>query len=105
MAELIYYLTLPGENTFFLRVNYNIFQNAYRDSSRSKARKAGVYYYGYGGVIGETDGVDDDVLIYMGVLGGTVPDRIKRYSTVENDVVLGSVVIVLGQITIGKVLK
>ena len=58
--------------------------------------------HGSGVVIGETAEVGDDVLIYMGVVGGTALERKKRHPTIENDVVIGSGASVLGPITVGR---
>ncbi len=59
--------------------------------------------HGAGIVIGETAVVGDNVTIYHGVtLGGTGKDRGKRHPTVEDDVLLGAGVKVLGPITIGR---
>jgi len=58
--------------------------------------------HGMGIVIGETAEIGDDVLMYQGVtLGGTGKDKGKRHPTIGNSVVVGTGVIVLGNITIG----
>ncbi len=58
--------------------------------------------HGAGIVIGETAIVGNNVTIYHGVtLGGTGKDKGKRHPTVEDDVLLGAGVKVLGPITIG----
>lgn len=59
--------------------------------------------HGAGVVIGETAEVGDNVTIYHGVtLGGTGKDTGKRHPTIEDDVLLGAGVKVLGPIVIGK---
>ncbi len=57
--------------------------------------------HGAGVVIGETTEVEDDVLLYQGVvLGGTTLRKGKRHPTLGNKVVLGAGAIALGPITI-----
>ncbi len=47
--------------------------------------------HGSGIVIGETTEIGDDVMIYQGVtLGGTGKDVVKRHTTIENGVMIGS---------------
>lgn len=59
--------------------------------------------HGAGVVIGETAEVGDNVTIYHGVtLGGTGKDTGKRHPTIEDDVLLGAGVKVLGPVVIGK---
>jgi serine O-acetyltransferase len=59
--------------------------------------------HGMGVVIGETAIVGNSVIIYQGVsLGGTSLEPIKRHPTVEDHVVIGAGVKVLGNITIGS---
>ncbi len=59
--------------------------------------------HGAGVVIGETAQIGDNITIYHGVtLGGTGKNVGKRHPTVEDDVLLGAGVKVLGPITIGK---
>ena len=59
--------------------------------------------HGMGVVIGETAEIEDDVLLYQGVvLGGTSLRKKRRHPTIENNVVIGAGAIVLGAITIGK---
>ncbi len=55
-------------------------------------------------VIGSTTIIGDDVLIYQGVtLGGvSLSKDIKRHPTIKNNVVIGSGVKVLGNITVGE---
>ncbi|MDL2253082.1 serine O-acetyltransferase [Ruminococcaceae bacterium OttesenSCG-928-I18] len=58
--------------------------------------------HGAGVVIGETAEVGNHVTIYHGVtLGGTGKDKGKRHPTVEDDVLLGAGVKVLGPVVIG----
>ncbi len=58
--------------------------------------------HGAGVVIGETAEVGDDVLLYQGVvLGGTSMEKKKRHPTIGNGVVIGTGVIVLGDINVG----
>jgi len=53
-------------------------------------------------VVGETTIIGDDVLMYKGaVLGGTSSEKKKRHPTIEDNVVIGTNSIVLGDITIG----
>lgn len=59
--------------------------------------------HGSGIVIGETAEVGDNVTIYHGVtLGGTGKDCGKRHPTIEDGVLLGAGVKVLGPIVVGK---
>lgn len=59
--------------------------------------------HGAGVVIGETAEIGNNVTIYHGVtLGGTGKDTGKRHPTIEDDVLLGAGVKVLGPITVGK---
>lgn len=58
--------------------------------------------HGAGVVIGETAKVGNDVLMYQGmVLGGTSLEKKKRHPTINDNVVIGTGVVVLGAITIG----
>jgi serine O-acetyltransferase len=58
--------------------------------------------HGMGVVIGETAEVGDDVLMYSGVVLGSVRlEEFKRHPTVGNNVVIGAGAIVLGPITVG----
>lgn len=58
--------------------------------------------HGMGVVIGETAEIGEDVLMYKGVvLGGISLERTKRHPTIDNGVVLGTNVIVLGPIEVG----
>ena len=58
--------------------------------------------HGAGVVIGETAEIEDDVLLYQGVvLGGTTLLKGKRHPSVSNNVVMGARSIALGPITIG----
>jgi serine O-acetyltransferase len=58
--------------------------------------------HGMGVVIGETAEIGDDVLMYKGaVLGGTTLEKRKRHPTIEDDVVIGSNAVVLGDIIVG----
>ena len=58
--------------------------------------------HGAGVVIGETAEVGDNVTIYHGVtLGGTGKDTGKRHPTVEDGVLLGAGVKVLGPVVVG----
>lgn len=59
--------------------------------------------HGAGVVIGETAVVGNNVTIYHGVtLGGTGKDTGKRHPTIEDNVLLGAGVKVLGPIVIGQ---
>lgn len=59
--------------------------------------------HGAGVVIGETAEIGNNVTIYHGVtLGGTGKDVGKRHPTIEDDVLLGAGVKVLGPIVVGK---
>jgi serine O-acetyltransferase len=59
--------------------------------------------HGMGVVIGETTEIDDDVLIYQGVvLGGVSHEKHKRHPTIGNNVVIGAGAILLGPIVIGN---
>lgn len=59
--------------------------------------------HGMGVVIGETSEIGEDVLIYQGaVLGGVSMEKTKRHPTIEDDVVIGAMAVLLGAITIGK---
>lgn len=59
--------------------------------------------HGAGVVIGETAEVGDNVTIYHGVtLGGTGKDKGKRHPTIEDNVLLGAGVKVLGPIVVGS---
>ncbi len=54
-------------------------------------------------VIGETAEIEDDVLLYQGVvLGGTTMEKRKRHPTLANGVTVGAGAILLGDITIGE---
>ncbi len=58
--------------------------------------------HGMGIVIGETSVIEDDVLMYKGVLlGGTTLDRAIRHPWIGKGAVLGSNACVLGAITVG----
>ena len=59
--------------------------------------------HGMGVVIGETTEIEDDVLVYQGVvLGGVSHEKIKRHPTLKNKAVIGAGAILLGPITIGE---
>ncbi|MCC7552931.1 MAG: serine O-acetyltransferase [Methanobacteriaceae archaeon] len=59
--------------------------------------------YGMGVVIGETAIINDDVLIYQGVvLGGTSLSTEKRHPTIGSGAVIGAGAIVIGNINVGK---
>lgn len=59
--------------------------------------------HGAGVVIGETAEIGNNVTIYHGVtLGGTGKQKGKRHPTLENDVLLGAGVKVLGPVIIGE---
>lgn len=59
--------------------------------------------HGAGVVIGETAEIGNNVTIYHGVtLGGTGKNTGKRHPTLQDDVLLGAGVKVLGPVTIGK---
>lgn len=59
--------------------------------------------HGSGVVIGETAEIGDNVTIYHGVtLGGTGKDSGKRHPTIQDNVLLGAGVKVLGPIVIGE---
>jgi serine O-acetyltransferase len=56
-----------------------------------------------GVVIGETSEINDDVLLYKGVvLGGTTLEKKKRHPTIRNNVVIGSDAVILGAIEVGE---
>lgn len=58
--------------------------------------------HGAGVVVGETAEIGNNVTIYHGVtLGGTGKDKGKRHPTIEDDVLLGAGVKILGPIVIG----
>ena len=58
--------------------------------------------HGAGIVIGETAEIGDNVMLYHGVtLGGTGKQKNKRHPTVEDNVMIGAGMIVLGPVTIG----
>ena len=58
--------------------------------------------HGMGVVIGETTEIEDDVLIYQGVvLGGVSRERSKRHPTIGRRVVIGAGAILLGPIKVG----
>jgi serine O-acetyltransferase len=62
--------------------------------------------HGAGVVIGETSEIEDDVLLYQGVvLGGTTHEKKKRHPTLKNNVVVGAGAIILGAITVGEEAK
>lgn len=62
--------------------------------------------HGMGIVIGETTEIDEDVLIYQGViLGGTSTNKGKRHPTIEKGVIIGAGAKVMGNITIGEYSK
>ncbi|WP_458405816.1 serine O-acetyltransferase [Methanobrevibacter sp.] len=62
--------------------------------------------HGMGVVVGETAIVEDDVLIYQGViLGGTSTEKTKRHPTVKKGVIIGAGAKVMGNITIGEYSK
>jgi len=59
--------------------------------------------HGMGVVIGETSEIDDNVLLYQGVvLGGTSFEKKKRHPTLRNNVVVGTGATILGAIEIGE---
>ncbi len=59
--------------------------------------------HGMGVVIGETAEIEDDVLMYQGVvLGGTSLEKRKRHPTIEKNAVIGAAAILLGPITVGE---
>ena len=59
--------------------------------------------HGMGIVIGETSVIEDDVLLYQGVvLGGTSGEKVKRHPTLCTGVVVGAGAIVLGPVTVGE---
>ncbi|MBQ2353933.1 MAG: serine O-acetyltransferase [Methanobrevibacter sp.] len=62
--------------------------------------------HGMGVVVGETAIVEDDVLIYQGViLGGTSTEKTKRHPTVKKGAIIGAGAKVMGNITIGEYSK
>ena len=69
--------------------------------------------HGMGVVIGETSDIGDNVTIYhMATLGGIAPSinsndqrNIKRHTTIEDEVVIGSGAQVLGPVTVGRCAK
>ncbi len=59
--------------------------------------------HGMGVVIGETAEIDEDVLIYQGVvLGGVSHEKTKRHPTIGKKVVVGANSTLLGPITVGE---
>lgn len=59
--------------------------------------------HGMGIVIGETSVIEDDVLIYKGVLlGGTTLDRTIRHPWIKRGAILGSNACILGAIIVGE---
>ena len=59
--------------------------------------------HGMGVVIGETAIIEEEVLIYQGVvLGGTHLEKRKRHPTIRKGAVIGAGAIVLGDIEIGE---
>ena len=59
--------------------------------------------HGMGVVIGETAVIEDDVLIYKGVLlGGTTCEKTVRHPWIEREVVIGSNACILGAIVVGR---
>lgn len=59
--------------------------------------------HGMGVVIGETAIIEEEVLIYQGVvLGGTHLEKRKRHPTIRRGAVIGAGAIVLGDIEIGE---
>jgi serine O-acetyltransferase len=59
--------------------------------------------HGSGVVIGETTVIEEDVLLYQGVvLGGTSLKKGKRHPTIKKGAVVGAGAICLGDITIGE---
>ena len=59
--------------------------------------------HGMGVVIGETAEIEEDVLIYQGVvLGGVSHEKVKRHPTIGNKAVIGAGAILLGPIKIGS---
>jgi len=59
--------------------------------------------HGMGVVIGETAEINEDVLIYQGVvLGGVSLEKTKRHPTIGKKVVIGAGAILLGPIEIGN---
>ena len=77
---------------------------------RAKIGKNLFIDHGMGVVIGETSEIGDNVTIYHNVtLGGIAPSinsneqrEVKRHTTLEDNVVIGSGAQILGPITIGK---
>ena len=62
--------------------------------------------HGMGVVVGETAIVEDDVLIYQGVIiGGTSTEKTKRHPTVKRGAIIGAGAKVMGNITIGEYSK
>ena len=59
--------------------------------------------HGMGIVIGETDEVGNDCVIYHGVtLGGVSTAKTKRHPTLKNNVIVGAGAKILGNITLGE---
>ncbi len=59
--------------------------------------------HGSGVVIGETAVIKDNVIIFQGVtLGALKIQNGKRHPTIEDNVIIGSNALILGNITIGK---
>jgi len=59
--------------------------------------------HGMGVVIGETATIEEDVLIYQGVvLGGTSLAKEKRHPTVRSGVTIGAGAIVIGNLELGQ---
>lgn len=59
--------------------------------------------HGMGVVIGETTEIEEDVLLYQGVvLGGTSLEKTKRHPTLKKNSIIGAGAILLGPIVIGE---
>lgn len=62
--------------------------------------------HGMGVVIGETAIVEDNVTMYHGTtLGGTTLKSDKKTSTIGNNVIIGAGAKILGDVTVGIILK
>lgn len=96
---------LWGHGRFFLARMFSQWGRAFTGIEIHPGATIGDHLFidhGAGVVIGETAEVGDNVTIYHGVtLGGTGKDTGKRHPTIEDNVLLGAGVNVLGPITVG----
>ena len=126
-SKLSLILTYPGVKAVFFHRVANFFSTAKFDliariisqfsrfmtgieiHPRAKIGKNLFIDHGMGVVIGETSEIGDNVTIYhMVTLGGIAPSinsdnqrNVKRHTTIENEVVIGSGAQVLGPVTVG----